>query len=885
MAEGVKESAQAASDLAQAPSVAQEPFYVQALYDYSGSDPSSLSFQQNDVIEVLSTLPTGWWDGILCRTKVRGWFPSNYVHHMSEEESAIARDQMQDWWDTQGNGRRSSQASDELSADENHDGNDRSEGVVGDYQSIFSEHSLAGAQLEHFGIKELSSLSDGGDLLAELATAAQEEEATDLPNTTHTPLVPQDISVTSSERDEEEDDYWMPKVDELGIISYYNTRTGETSQDLAPAVSDRSSSIADHLAISAAEQLTLDQTRLQTPAVTADSLAAAYTRSGPITHSAPAVASSNATGFDAQMATSPRVDAAASISTPVTLEQLAEKLSKALKSLVQAIDLPAARADLPPVMVELTASLRAILHATGTYNIALGRDSRESSSSSNSTVPSHLTQEHSSTLRLFAQRTTSTLTKLSLSVRAVCGILEDFDEPRSDEEEGGGLSDERLASIQAGDKSREDQLRQERANKGSKLRNDALSSAKAFSAAVQNFLREYLQLTRSSPRSPRQSHYLLKPRGSISISTDPTSRGGTARRPFGAEAVQCGQQFRHALLDSLQELGRSTAHSSPNTTDSQSLEQVVEAVSTFLLHIDALDFDSQIDSRPLHSEAGPLDILSTDVDSIAYEATVWSSQQLLEELQAQTQRTRSLVGHMILVFQGGAAKSRSQNVHLGLDEVTLSICEILQSLLDIAAEQSRASSVIRQTRRQNLDNRGHAAASSPLQGSVSPSPAAPLDRAFQNVSSAHRESGDSEATFSESAAPTLSTISSSKQLYSPIPEAWAGRRGSAGTESTNFSSHVDSQVTAEKGTSQARQKCECACAESFLSMQDSSTSRTPRRRLRRFSVQTDRLLHPQAVEHLDLSPTYSFRGWVLTTGRTRFPWAWMARSKGALFTH
>ncbi|KAI9481025.1 MAG: ras guanine nucleotide exchange factor domain-containing protein [Benjaminiella poitrasii] len=50
---------------------------VQALYSFKSNDPSSLSFNKDDLIDVLSKLPSGWWDG-LCNGS-RGWFPSNYV--------------------------------------------------------------------------------------------------------------------------------------------------------------------------------------------------------------------------------------------------------------------------------------------------------------------------------------------------------------------------------------------------------------------------------------------------------------------------------------------------------------------------------------------------------------------------------------------------------------------------------------------------------------------------------------------------------------------------------------------------------------------------------------------------------------------------------------
>ncbi|KAI9307840.1 hypothetical protein BJ944DRAFT_274461 [Cunninghamella echinulata] len=55
---------------------------VQGLYDYTSTDPASLSFSQGDVIHVLAKLESGWWDG-WCNGR-RGWFPSNYVEEIKE---------------------------------------------------------------------------------------------------------------------------------------------------------------------------------------------------------------------------------------------------------------------------------------------------------------------------------------------------------------------------------------------------------------------------------------------------------------------------------------------------------------------------------------------------------------------------------------------------------------------------------------------------------------------------------------------------------------------------------------------------------------------------------------------------------------------------------
>jgi len=50
--------------------------YVRALYDYDADDRTSLSFRSGDVIQVITQLESGWWDGVI--NGVRGWFPSNY---------------------------------------------------------------------------------------------------------------------------------------------------------------------------------------------------------------------------------------------------------------------------------------------------------------------------------------------------------------------------------------------------------------------------------------------------------------------------------------------------------------------------------------------------------------------------------------------------------------------------------------------------------------------------------------------------------------------------------------------------------------------------------------------------------------------------------------
>ncbi|KIW03734.1 uncharacterized protein PV09_05041 [Verruconis gallopava] len=58
--------------------------YVRALYNYDADDPTSLSFRQGDIIQVITQLESGWWDGFI--NGVRGWFPSNYCQLINLDE-------------------------------------------------------------------------------------------------------------------------------------------------------------------------------------------------------------------------------------------------------------------------------------------------------------------------------------------------------------------------------------------------------------------------------------------------------------------------------------------------------------------------------------------------------------------------------------------------------------------------------------------------------------------------------------------------------------------------------------------------------------------------------------------------------------------------------
>lgn len=146
------------------------PVFVRVLYGYNGTDSASLSFRQGDVIEVLSTAESGWWDGIVLRSSTRGWFPSNYVEPISEVEAMWTVRLADSRLD-----RRASQSSQLSDLD------------VDDYSNALGELILAGEAdgsdclPEFMAVRdvELSSFSTGGDIFSEIAAAAQADYAAD----------------------------------------------------------------------------------------------------------------------------------------------------------------------------------------------------------------------------------------------------------------------------------------------------------------------------------------------------------------------------------------------------------------------------------------------------------------------------------------------------------------------------------------------------------------------------------------------------------------------------------------------------------------------------------------------------------------------------------
>ncbi|KAI6245609.1 Cell division control protein 25 [Erysiphe necator] len=147
--------------------------FVRALYDYDTDDQTSLSFREGDVIQVITQLESGWWDGII--NGVRGWFPSNYCQVIRGPEAIVG---------DRGNGSRQiGEIDDELNESEPSD----------EYEGHFEDD---GAYPEREGYPKVST--DRKEIVKNRTRA----------------------------------DFWIPQATSDGRLFYFNTETGETSSEL-----------------------------------------------------------------------------------------------------------------------------------------------------------------------------------------------------------------------------------------------------------------------------------------------------------------------------------------------------------------------------------------------------------------------------------------------------------------------------------------------------------------------------------------------------------------------------------------------------------------------------------------------------------------------------
>lgn len=149
----------------------QPVMYVRALYDYEADDRTSLSFHEGDVIQVITQLESGWWDGII--NGVRGWFPSNYCQVTTSPEDAL--------------GGKQNGANDGVDEDDPDEEEEQEE-----YDDQYEE--------------------DDGDF--------ERDDSTQLP------------VERAGSNEKKGADFWIPQATPDGRLFYFNTETGESSMEL-----------------------------------------------------------------------------------------------------------------------------------------------------------------------------------------------------------------------------------------------------------------------------------------------------------------------------------------------------------------------------------------------------------------------------------------------------------------------------------------------------------------------------------------------------------------------------------------------------------------------------------------------------------------------------
>ncbi|KAK0542923.1 cell division cycle- protein [Tilletia horrida] len=234
-----------------------QTFYVRALYDYESNDKILLSFKRGDLIEVLSRLESGWWDGLL-RENVRGWFPSNYVEvipdNVAEEElrlQAIYEDE-----DHQQQLRQQQQQQQQQLQQQQQQSTSR--GYSHSNPPPPTHHTASNSISQQPGRPRAATGLPSSNSTTTTTTTAQSSAGNNNNNNLRFPgsssaltsiaMTPEGSNGSSTRNGARggaisnaadiaaprpsESDFWVPRVTERGEIIYYNTQTGQESYDL-----------------------------------------------------------------------------------------------------------------------------------------------------------------------------------------------------------------------------------------------------------------------------------------------------------------------------------------------------------------------------------------------------------------------------------------------------------------------------------------------------------------------------------------------------------------------------------------------------------------------------------------------------------------------------
>ncbi|WVR07351.1 hypothetical protein IAU60_004392 [Kwoniella sp. DSM 27419] len=227
------------------------PYLVRARFAFTATDDSALSFAAGDVIQVFSKLESGWWDGGLYGK--RGWFPSNYVEDVGEEDikrwsaGEGSRQEGTAYGDDEPIPHHESTGQDELRMDDVLSAGWGVWGSGGDLDQL-ARDMMNGEDDDEDGrgfadeARRRRALADGV-LLSEpdefgLANDRRREEtdATIRPSTSGAnPLAYRSGTIASDPVGHPQagpQDAWIPKITPDGQVYYHNVQTGEDSWEL-----------------------------------------------------------------------------------------------------------------------------------------------------------------------------------------------------------------------------------------------------------------------------------------------------------------------------------------------------------------------------------------------------------------------------------------------------------------------------------------------------------------------------------------------------------------------------------------------------------------------------------------------------------------------------
>jgi len=215
--------------------------YVRALYGFDADDRTSISFKKGDVIQVITQLASGWWDGIL--NGVRGWFPSNYCVVVTGPDAATGDARPP----TSGN------ASNESGTDDEYEENDNAQLASSQHESLLSTDSAEQEQEEAafwipqatpdgrlFYFNTLTGVSTM-ELPLETPTSANEQGPRDRMNI-HVPdqtRPPPEMMARGLEHEEAEYETGdsASEIEESSMLSRPQRRRSYISDGVSPAVS------------------------------------------------------------------------------------------------------------------------------------------------------------------------------------------------------------------------------------------------------------------------------------------------------------------------------------------------------------------------------------------------------------------------------------------------------------------------------------------------------------------------------------------------------------------------------------------------------------------------------------------------------------------------